>query len=209
MKPFVLPALVVLSSAMSLCAQEMVEHPPAAPVPADATLYHPGVQPVGQCCEPDVSYCESLWANYCHEKKHCRDTCSPRRSVCGHPACVGGCCGFPFKTECCRPAFCLPLPGCFGAHRFARPDCTSGGCCAGDASALDAGAATDASGLTAPIPEEETGSGVTSPEPADEDMAPPPAPEPPVEVEVPDLPAPAPPPEDSARRWFLPFLRVK
>ena len=66
--------------------------------------------------------------------------------------------------------------------------------------------------LTAPVPEEATGSGVVPPTPADDaELEQPPIPVPPADTEAMEPPAtPEPPmPDDSARRWYLPFLRVK
>lgn len=203
MKSFAVTVLTLLVLTTPIGAQTMVEHGATAPMLASGASIAPGNAFPGQCCEPDVSCCASLWANYCQEKRDCcQSSClSPRRSVCGHASCIGGCCGFPFQMGACRPKLCLPSFRGFGLHRAWSSDCAAAGCsapdasCAAEAGTMDYGDAIG-SGVT-PI-EDEAEAAPPQPEPADEADVPPPA------------PAPAPPaPEDSARRWYRPFPWMK
>jgi hypothetical protein len=209
MKLSFVTVLTLLVMTTSICAQNAGEHGAAAPMPAVGTSPACGGSLSRQCCEPDVSYCASLWANYCQEKKDCRHTISPRRSICGHPGCTGGCCGFPFQNSDCRPGLCLPSLPCFRLHHVGTNDCAATDCSGFDASCAAGGDSNDLGGAEALSTDPAVGSGVTpaaedveeappQPEPAEEADAPPPAP-------TPALPTP----DDSARRWFLPFPRVK
>ncbi len=167
MKPFVLTVLAVLALTTSLSAQTMIGNHQDALLAADAAAYQAGSPASeGQCCEADVSYCQSLWANYCQERRDCRDTCSPRRSICGHSGCVGGCGGFPFNTgDCCRPAPSFPLLGSLRIHHCRTQECVSDGCAAGDSDVVEGGKVVEGPALAAPVPAA-TGSGVLPAQPA-------------------------------------------
>lgn len=218
MKPFVLTVVAVLALTTSLSAQTMLGHHYDALVAAETVADPAGSAGVGgQCCEDDVSYCQSLWANYCQERRNCRHTCSPRHSICGHPGCVGGCGGFPFNTgACCRPAFGFPLLSGLRIHHGRAEECASDGCATGDSYAAEGGTLLEGPALAAPAPAA-IGSGA-QPTPADEPpsaeppqppAAPQPAAEAPAEEPAPPAPPAPPTPDESARRWYLPFLRVK
>ncbi len=210
MKSFAVTVLTLLVLTNPIGAQTIVEHGATAPLHTSGASIAPGNAFSGQCCEPDVSCCASLWANYCQEKRDCCNShcLSPRRSVCGHPSCIGGCCGFPFQMGDCCPKLCLPSFRGFRLHRACSDDCAAPGCSASDASCAADFMTNDYGGTIAPAPDGAIGSGVT---PSDEGAdAAPPQPEPADEADVPPpAPAPPPPPEDSARRWFRPFPWVK
>ena len=154
MKLFVLTVVAVLALTTSLSAQTMLGYHHDALVAAEAVADPAGSAAVGgQCCENDVSYCQSLWANYCQERRDCRHTCSPRHSICGHPGCVGGCGGFPFNTgACCRPAFGFPVLSGLRIHHGRVQECASDGCAAGDSCAAEGGTLLEGPALAAPAP---------------------------------------------------------
>ncbi len=205
MKPLITLALTLSVLAPALCAETIIGQHQEAAV-GSVAAYPTGNALSGPCCEDDTSYCESLWANYCQEKKsHC-DTLSPRRSVCGHGACLGGCGGFPFQGSCCPPTLCLPSFKSFRWHHAKVTHCTGGSCAAVDGGCSDECAANASDLTVAPLPEEAIGSGAMPP-PMPSEEATPMQPEPVDEAEVPDPPpVPEPPaPDDSARRWRFPF----
>ena len=209
MKPFAVTVLALLVMTTPICAQTIVEQGAPAPMHASGVSIAPGNGFSGQCCEPDVSCCASIWANYCQEKRDCCHALSPRRSVCGHPSCLGGCGGFPFQMGACCPKLCLPSFRGFRLHHGWSGDCAATDCSAPDASCAGDYVTNDFGGVISPSADDAVGSGV--PPAGEEADAAPVQPEPADEADVPPPePAPAPPaPEDSARRWFLPFPWVK